>query len=85
MINKDNKSTQTTVMFVRETMMANPNQLKTTNVCAHMHNTVFRERSTLNQNALLGFRSGKEQNRKVLKHVSFLKNSDPLSSEPKTV
>lgn len=63
-------------------MMANPNQLKTTNARAHMHKTVLRERSTLNQGTLIGFLSGKEENIQVLKHVFSPGYSETPSSEP---
>lgn len=56
-----------------------------TDACAHMHKTVFRERSTLNQDTLTGFLSGKEENIKVLKHGVFPQNSETPSSEPETV
>lgn len=52
-------------------MMANPNGLKLTDACAHIHKTVLRETPTLNLDTFIGFLSGKEENVQVFKTCVF--------------
>lgn len=49
------------------------------------HKTVFSERSTLNQDTLIGFLSGKEENIQVLKYMFFTENSETPSCESEPV